>query len=440
MKVIILAAGQSTRMQPVRDKVFLDFLGESLIEHQISTLRQAGFDDFVVVAGEHNYSDLSALLGPYGDQVAICMQTSPTGMHGAIMAAKEHVDYSEPVLVFNSNDVVDLEAFSQIIAAYDSQPADAYILGKKVSEYFPGGYLKTNEQGLIEGIVEKPEPGTEPSDLVNLVVHLYRNFGQFAEALETAKSDRDDLYEVAMDNLIKAGSKFLAVQYEGFWQPIKYPWHVMDVFRHLCEKKLSETRGQYISPSAHVDETAIIKGAVIIDDGAKIFEGAIVKGPAYIGKNSVVANNALVRDSHIGANSVVGFGTEIARSYLGREVWTHSNYIGDSIIGNNVSFGGGTVTGNLRLDEKNIPVNIKDEKIDSGTNKLGLITGDNIRFGINTSTMPGIKIGSNSFIGAGIIIGQDIPEASFVRGETTLKISENTFKFEGKGREISRLG
>ena len=60
----------------------------------------------------------------------------------------------------------------------------------------------------------------------------------------------------------------------------------------------------------------------------------------------------------------------------------------DSIIGNNCGFGAGAICANLRLDEKKI----------EETNKLGAILGDNIRIGVNTSLMPGVKIGSNTMI------------------------------------------
>jgi bifunctional UDP-N-acetylglucosamine pyrophosphorylase/glucosamine-1-phosphate N-acetyltransferase len=164
---------------------------------------------------------------------------------------------------------------------------------------------------------------------------------------------------------------------------------------------------------------------VILGENVKILEGAIVNGPLYIGDNSIIANNALVRDSHIGANCVVGFSTEVARSFLGNDVWTHSNYVGDSVIGNNVSFGAGSITGNLRLDEKNICLDFDGKKIDCNENKFGLVTGDNIRVGINVSFMPGVKIGSGSFIGAGIVVAENIPPNSFVSGKCKLKISKN---------------
>ena len=182
-------------------------------------------------------------------------------------------------------------------------------------------------------------------------------------------------------------------------------------------------------------DTAVIKGNVIIEDGAKIFDNAVVNGPAYIGKNVIVANNSLVRGSMVNEGSVVGYSTEIARSYLDRDVWTHTNYIGDSVISRNVSFGSGAVTGNLRLDEGEISMNVKGEKIRTGTNKFGLVCGENVRVGINSSFMPGVTIGSDSIVGAGLSIGQDIEEGKFVKGKVELEIRDNKAKLDPDSRE-----
>jgi bifunctional UDP-N-acetylglucosamine pyrophosphorylase/glucosamine-1-phosphate N-acetyltransferase len=223
-----------------------------------------------------------------------------------------------------------------------------------------------------------------------------------------------------------------AVEFDGYWQPIKYPWHVLKVMDYFFENMEKS-----ISDNAKIAESAVINGNVIIEEGAKVFDNAVINGPAYIGKNCVVATNALVRDSMLNEGCVAGYSTEIARSYLGKNVWTHTNYIGDSVIADNCSFGSGTVTGNLRLDEGDISVNIKGKKTSSGTNKFGLICGENIRCGINTSFMPGVKVGSNSMIGAGLVIPQDIPENSYVKGKVELEIRKNKAKLDtGKRKEM----
>jgi UDP-N-acetylglucosamine diphosphorylase / glucose-1-phosphate thymidylyltransferase / UDP-N-acetylgalactosamine diphosphorylase / glucosamine-1-phosphate N-acetyltransferase / galactosamine-1-phosphate N-acetyltransferase len=432
MKVVLLAAGRSTRMSPVKDKNFLEFLGKPLIEHQLKTLHDAGFADFFVVCGAHNISELEEFgyKSPY-NVTCIEQKNLDDGMKGAVLSVRDHLEENEPILIVSSNDVVEVEAFE--LVNENSQVADGidgFMVAKKVLEYFPGGYVAVDGDSILQQIVEKPGPGNEPSSLVNLVIHLWKNPSELFAFLDKNENGNDDAYELAISEMIKNDRKIKVLEYDGDWYPIKFPWHIFDVWKMLFGGV--ET---HIADSAEIADSAVIKGNVIIEEGVKIFDNAVLNGPCYIGKNSVIANGSLVRDSHVGANCVVGYSTEIARSYLADHVWTHSNYIGDSVIGKNTSFGAGCVTGNLRLDDGNVVVSVKDAKIDTGRNKFGLICGENVRVGVNTSFMPGVKVGNDSFIGAGIFLNEDIGDSKFVYGKWDLVIKDNKTSASLEDRE-----
>lgn len=433
MKVVVLAAGRSKRLKPIEDKNFLQFLGKPLLEHQLEQLLKIGLKDIVVVAGAHNMKNTQQLAKKMGGIFKVVEQKDLNdGMAGAVLAAEKLVKNGS-MLIVSANDVVDGAIYQELLPALKQSDVDGFIVGKKMKDYFPGGYLKTNRKGLIEAIVEKPRPGTEPSKFVNLVIHYYQDSKKLYDALHQVKSKKDDRYEVALDHLIKAGLRLKMLPYNGNWLPIKYPWHILNVMDFFLERACDPKKLKAMN--IEIADTAVIKGQVFLEEGVKIFDNAIVIGPAYIGKNTVIAMNAMVRASHIGAHCVIGSSSEITRSYVGDKVWTHTNYIGDSIIGDNCAFGAGTVTGNLRLDERTIKVTIKDEKLDSQRIKLGLITGENVRCGINTSFMPGVKIGNNCFIGAGIVIAEDIEDNMFVYGKTTLTKKKNSSVPNANGRE-----
>lgn len=431
MKVVVLAAGRSFRLKPIEDKNFLKFLGKPLIQHQLEMLMEAGFDDFILIGGAHNLEKLESLavnVSENGATSNVKMQIAEQknldqGMAGAVLSVENLLEENEELLIVSSNDMVEQVAYSLIKSATEDFSLNGAIIGKKVESYFPGGYLQTGEEDLIVNVVEKPAPGTEPSDMINLVIHYYREPKKLIDVLKGVDSEKDDRYEVALTTYINDGARIKAIPYEGKWQAIKFPWHVQPVFEMLMEKTEAWTH-----ESAQVADSAKIKGKVIIEEGAKIMENAVVQGPAYIGKNCIVANNALVRNSNMGDRCVAGYSTEIARSFLGDDVWTHSNYVGDSVLGNNVSFGAGCITGNLRLDENNIQVEVKGEKIDCGSPKFGLVTGDMVRVGVNTSFMPGVKIGNNCFIGAGIVVAQDIPDGKYVYAKTELIMKDNKYE------------
>ena len=112
----------------------------------------------------------------------------------------------------------------------------------------------------------------------------------------------------------------------------------------------------------------------------------------------------------IGSNVKIGNGCEIKNSIIMDETKIpHLSYFGDSIIGERCNFGAGTITGNLRLDKKTVRMKIENKVINSERKKLGAIIGDDVETGINVNFMPGITIGSNSYIGPGVNISKNIP-------------------------------
>jgi len=385
-------------------KFLLDFLGKTLLEHQIDTARQAGLSEFVIVASPDNRSQVEEVAGRVkGVRVSIAMQDKPLGMADAIKSAVGLID-SELIIV-NPNDIFDVSAYTLLKEARQSGTATAYILTREVKDYFPGGYLVTDSRGFLKRIMEKPGEGKEPSNLINLVVHLYTDPEKILDAVRNEPAGDDDTYERAVSAL--AGrEKVGVIAYGGLWTAIKYPWHVLDAVRHFLDKSQP-----HISPSASISPSATIDGKVVIAENVRVMENAVVRGPAYIGRNSVIGNNCLVRGhSHIGDDCVIGFSTEIKGSYLGRRCWTHMNYLGDSIVGEDCNFGAGTITANWRLDEKNVPVKIDGVAVDTGRDKLGVIMGNHCRTGVNVSFMPGVKVGPDALVGPGVVVTTDVAQ------------------------------
>ncbi len=405
MKVVVLCGGIGKRMAPTtRDKTLLNFVGKPLIVHQIDTAREAGLNQFIIIANPDNITDIRSASSILNDvKIDFILQKTPSGMADALLAASSLL-VGKPFIMVNSNDIFDTSAYAELLSEYNrNNDYAAYLVARRVQNYFPGGYLVINENNEINHIVEKPARGEEPSNLINIVIHLHTRPELLFDYLANTTSSADDIYEKALDRMINENHKLKAVIHSGDWQAIKYPWHILDTMDYFA-KQMS----RQISPLAHISDKATIDGNVMIEDNVRVFEGAVIRGPSYIGHNSVIGNSALVRDSFIGDNCVIGYSTEIKHSYIGNKCWFHSNYIGDSVVEDDCSFGAGTVTANLRLDEGNIIVKNGNEKVDTGRDKLGAIIGQGCRFGINASLMPGVRIGANSSIGAQVCLATDI--------------------------------
>lgn len=101
--------------------------------------------------------------------------------------------------------------------------------------------------------------------------------------------------------------------------------------------------------------------------------------------------------------------------------------MGDSVIGDNCSLGAGTITANLRFDERNIFVDVLGKgKMDSGCNKLGAIMADNCKTGSNATLMPGVKIGPQAIVGPGVLMANDLgPNKIALQRKDSVEIRDN---------------
>jgi len=124
----------------------------------------------------------------------------------------------------------------------------------------------------------------------------------------------------------------------------------------------------------------------------------VIIGNNYIGPDCEIINS-IIRETTVLIGKNVVKNSEIKNSTLGFETKSpHFNYIGDSYIGDNCNFGAGAKVANLRNDNKTIKMFIekKGQLIDTGLRKLGIFTGNNVHFGINSMVaQPGLLIGSN---------------------------------------------
>ncbi len=424
MKTLLLLAGQSKRFWPLSEKPLFPICGKALLMHVVERLEAAGCDDIIFIGSKNNLDEAkevcasSTTLGMTHDFVE--QENLKLGMRGAILSALPRCD-DEPLLIVGASDVIESDAYKEVVKI--GKKGAGAILAQKVTRYFPGGYLSLDGE-RIAGIVEKPGAGNEPSDLVNIVCHYHQDTTALAAALRAIDDETDDGYgyERALQNLF-ADHTYRAVPYDGVWQSVKYPWHLLQLLPML----LGDVQKLSLDASAQIHASAVIEGNVVIEEDVRVLPHATIIGPCFIGRGTIVGTNALIRGSSVGEQCVIGYNTEVKGSVLHSHVWTHSTYIGDSVIGHNVSFGGGSVTGNLRLDEGEIFSQVCEEKVGTALMKFGTIIGDHCRLGIHSSINPGVKIGAHSFVGTAAVVDSDLPDGTFASmKEGALHLRPNT--------------
>jgi len=165
------------------------------------------------------------------------------------------------------------------------------------------------------------------------------------------------------------------------------PWDILAADEVLLKDQVGQILGE-------VESGATLKGAVSLGKGSIIRSGAYIQGPVLIGEDCDIGPNCFIRPTTcIGDRVRIGNAVEVKNSAIMNESKIgHLSYVGDSVIGVGCNFGAGTICSNLRHDGKSIRSYVKGERVDSGRRKLGVIMGDDVMTGINTSIYPGTVI------------------------------------------------
>lgn len=398
---VILAGGIGKNFAPlVTNKTIFPFLGQPMIAHTLDMIRQAGADEAIVVCNRENQK-LIASLSSHQISVQTVVQNEASGQANALLLTRKLVG-ERAMIVLNAVDMLD----PGVLKSFVKQASRTYaqILGMRVKEYFPGGYLQLDGERVIS-IVEKPAPGTEPSDIANLFFHYFSKPQDLFSLLEEEQngSNPDDAYERTLDTLLKRETVSFFV-YDSYWQKLKEAHRVLDVTKLMLAKRLQLK----IAKNAYIDKKATVTGAVYIGERAKILAGAVIAGPAYIGDDVIVGNHSLIRNSTVEAGSTIGFGSEVARSYIGPKCQLHHNFIGDSILEAEVNPSYGTCTANLRFDGQSVACKLKDKKIPTNKKKLGAIMAQGVFLGINCSILPGVTLGAGATAYPSSVISQAV--------------------------------
>lgn len=407
--IIILAAGKSTRFWPLTDKNLFSFFGEEILKQQIKKFLPYTKRLFIV-SNTNSFNSIRKIVGTFSNKNIVTTTQKGNGQSAGLLSTQKVI--KGEAIVLNNVDLFDeKEIFPLLFKMKDKY--QTILTARKIKNYFPGGYLKLNKNNVI-GVVEKPKPNKIPSKFYKMVVDYYADFTVFLSILEKIKTDRDDVYETGLNKYINSyieginsavkRTRTTFIEYDSYWYSLKYPWHVLDFVKHY----LSLLTKSYFGKDVFIDKTAKIEGNVYLGDGVKIYEYSKIVGPCYIGKNTIIGNYSLVKESMIGGNCLIGGYSEVTRSYLGNKVYLHRNYLGDSVVENNVLFGAGAVCANFRFNEKEIHSLVNGGMVNSQRNKLGAIIGSNVKIGVNSSLMPGIKIAANSIIMPNSLVLKDI--------------------------------
>jgi len=411
-QAVILAAGKGERLEPftyTKPKSLIQVLDKPFIYYVLENLRAIGISEVVFVVGYLKDKITAYVKENFSNKfssIKFIDQGEPLGTGHALKTVRKHV--KNRFLLIYGDIYVEISGLKRILEF--SEKYENIIAAVETERPWDYGVL-IEENGLLKGIVEKPKPGTEPSNIINAGIYvLSDNVFSYLDKIGTSPRGEIELTDAIT---LMSKSEEVRVVKIGYnkWLELGRLWDILDVNKAFLEKIVSQ------KILGTVENNVVIKGPVFICEGAYVKSGTYIEGPVFIGKGSEIGPNSYIRPyTVIGEHVKIGASCEIKSSVIMNYTHIpHLSYVGDSVIGEHVNFGAGTITANLRFDDVPVKVVLKGAKVSSGRGKLGAFIGDYVKTGVDVMFMPGVKVGAYSWISPGLVIYDDVPPKTFVK-------------------------
>jgi bifunctional UDP-N-acetylglucosamine pyrophosphorylase/glucosamine-1-phosphate N-acetyltransferase len=428
--VVILAAGEGTRMRSALPKVLHPICGRPMILWPLLAARAAGAERVVVVdnpkrrLAEHLPAD-----------VEVAIQAEPRGTGDAVAAATGAIDPAAPVLIVNGDmPLITGEAIAALVAAHAEAGAAATIASMELAD--PSGYGRVvrGADGSVERVVETKAPGDATEQElsireVNAGLYLFDG-GALLGALERLGADnaQGELYLPDVLPLLRADERLVQAypladpdlalgvndrvdlaHVTGLAQRRIHAAHqragvtIVDPASTVIEADVSLGQDTVIEPSTFLRGSTTIGGGcrigpltTVIDceladgvtvrqshlEGARAADGVSIGPFAYLRPAAVLEAGAKAGTFVEIKNSTVGAGSKVP----------HLSYVGDTDIGEGSNLGAGTITANY-----------------DGKRKHRTTIGDRVKISVDTALVAPVTVGDDAYTAAGSVITKDVP-------------------------------
>jgi UDP-N-acetylglucosamine diphosphorylase/glucosamine-1-phosphate N-acetyltransferase len=388
-QAIILAAGEGQRLRPFtvnRPKAMLSIADRPILQYVVEALAQCGIRNIVFVVGykKEQVYDYMGAGEKLGVDITYITQESQLGTAHALAQAKEAAE--DEFLVLPGDNLIE----AATIAEFVTTPPEA-VLVKRVDNPVRYGVVNIAE-GEAKDIVEKPKEAG--SNIVNTGIYAFtKEIFRYTEAV----LDIPD----ALNNMIAEGHTISALETEGTWLDVVYPWDILslnDAVLRRIEASLGGT----------IDASASLKGQVSVGEGTVIRPNSYIAGPVVIGSGCDIGPNVVIMPAtSIGDNVVISPFTQITNSVIGNDVSIGAGcIISDTVIdrgcvikGRFTAFSGPS---EVRVNGESPPVNV------------GAILGEDCNLANDVVAQPGVIVGNYCQIQMLKLISGQLPDHSLV--------------------------
>ena len=434
LDIVILAAGQGTRMRSALPKVLHPVAGKPMLGHVIDTARKLAPRKIHVVIG-HGAELVRERLT--ADDINFVLQSEQLGTGHAVAQALSALQAEKVLILYGEVPLTQVETLTRLL----EQANDSQLGLLTVNLADPAGYgrIVRNAAGVVQAIVEHKDasdaqrairegntgilavPGKRLGDWLGRLSNSNAQ-GEYYLTDVIAMAVADGLVvatETAQDEMevLGANDRIQLAQLERHYQQ-RAARQLMAQGVTLLDPARFDLRGEAsVGRDVLIDVNVILEGKVVIEDDVQI-------GPNCVIKDSVLRRGAIVKaNSHLegaevgegadcgpfarlrpgarlGAKAHVGNFVELKNAVLGEGAKAgHLSYLGDAEIGARTNIGAGTITCNY-----------------DGANKFRTVMGEDVFIGSNSSLVAPLTLGDGATTGAGSTVTQDVPAKALAVG------------------------
>ena len=431
LEVIILAAGKGSRMRSDLPKVLHELAGKPMLVHAIEQAQRLQPTRTHIIVG-HGAHLVKSVVRPLGAECVTQDQQLDTGH--AVAQAMPKVDNNSIVLVLYG-DVPLVPAVLMQQLAEQAVQGDLAILTVTLDDSSGYGRIVRDDGGNIQAIVEHKDANTDQLQIKEINTGILAVKASLLNGwLPRIKSNnaQGEIYLtdiVAMAVADGVGIRHLQPDFPQQTQGVNdrvqlaslERWHQLQQANQLLRDGVQladptrfDLRGELIAgKDIYIDINAIIEGHVQLGDGVHIGPNCHIKN-AHIGAGTQILANSVIDQAQVAANcnigpfarlrpgtilhdnAKVGNFVETKKTTLGKgSKANHFTYLGDTVVGEKVNIGAGTITCNY-----------------DGVNKYKTVIADGAFIGSNSSIVAPVTIGADATIGAGSTITRDVADGN----------------------------
>lgn len=438
--VIVLAAGEGTRMKSTRPKVLHEIAGRSLLGHVLhaTSSLQSRQTRVVVGSGKDEVINHLSTIAPQAESI---FQEVRGGTGHAVRLALQGGPQKGSVLVCaGDTPLLTGNALQTLIQSHSDSSSVSTILTAEVPDPFGYGRIVRSTDGLVARIVEEKDASEAEREIteINSGVYVF-DIAALTDALTkitTSNSQKEEYLTDVIKVMTAAGKKVSANCLEDFTETLGINDRaqlaecaalmqarinhavmvsgvsIVDPATTWIDVTVEIEKDVTIKPgSALHGTTSISSGAIIgprttlmdcrVGSGAEILESFCQS--TAIGDGAKVGPYAHLRQgTSLSANTRVGSFVEIKNSTLGDgSKVPHLSYVGDATIGKESNIGAATVFVNY-----------------DGVEKHPTTVGDHVRIGSDSMLIAPVSIGDGAYTAAGSVITEDVPAGALGVGRS----------------------